>query len=172
MTLGFSANDGKGLVNFSTSVTPASITCFNLADVFASNASSEQSYTVFNAQDFSSQANYTSLFYQQLNESINGDGSGIGTGKDAARVVEVFPGEDCREIDGLAWFGFSCQNADGELYVIPGGVKSFSIVSKAESVNKGKCWVHAEYGGAASTIFKGCFVAVMAAAFSGLLLAI
>ncbi|KAG9660492.1 hypothetical protein KCU95_g3399, partial [Aureobasidium melanogenum] len=172
LTLGFSANDGKGLVNFSTSVTPASITCFNLADVFASNASSEQSYTVSNAQDFSSQANYTSLFYQQLNESINGDGSGIGTGKDAARVVEVFPGEDCREIDGLAWFGFSCQNADGELYVIPGGVKSFSIVSKAESVNKGKCWVHAEYGGTGSTIFKGCFVAVMAAAFSGLLLAI
>lgn len=91
-------------------------------------------------------------------------------GKDVARVVEVFPGENYREIDGLAWFGFSCQDADGERYVIPGGVKSFSIQSKAESANNGKCWVHAEYGSAASTVYKGCFAAVMAAAFSGLFL--
>ncbi|KAG9661722.1 hypothetical protein KCU64_g2391, partial [Aureobasidium melanogenum] len=170
LTLGFSANDGKGNVTFSTSEAPSSVTCFNLAEIFASNASSERSYTVSNTQDFNPQTNYTSLFYQQLNESINGDASGVGTGKDAARVVEVFPEEDCREADGLSWYGFSCQNAEGETYVVPGGVKSFSVVSRADSANQDHCWVLAKQG-AASTSFKGCFAAVMAAAFSGLFLA-
>ncbi|CAD0113315.1 unnamed protein product [Aureobasidium uvarum] len=101
---------------------------------------------------------------------MNGDASGMGTGKNAARTVEVFPGEDCRETDGLSWYEFSCQNADGETYVVPGGVKSFSIVSRAESAGQDHCWVLAKQG-AASTTFKGCFAAVVAAALTGTLLA-
>ncbi|THW38925.1 hypothetical protein D6D22_06519 [Aureobasidium pullulans] len=171
LTLSFSANDGQGNVTFSTASAPSTITCFNLANIFKNdgNASSTSSYVVSNAQNFNSQTNYTSLFYQQLNTSINGDSSGIGTGKDAARTVEVFPGEDCRETGGLSWYGFSCQNEDGERYVVPGGVQSFSIVSKAESVKQENCWVLSERG-SASNNFKGCFAAVMAAALTGTLL--
>ncbi|THY55695.1 hypothetical protein D6C98_04079 [Aureobasidium pullulans] len=124
LTLSFSANDGQGNVTFSTASAPSTIACFNLADIFNNdgNASSASSYVVSNAQNFNSQTNYTSLFYQQLNTSVNGDSSGIGTGKDAARTVEVFLGEDCRETGRLSWYRFSCQNEDGERYVIPGSV--------------------------------------------------
>ncbi|THX51371.1 hypothetical protein D6D06_07401 [Aureobasidium pullulans] len=161
LTLSSSANDGQGNVTFSTASAPSTITCFNLADIFKNdgNASSTSSYVVSNAQNFNSQTNYT----------VNGDSSGIGIGKDAARTVEVFPGEDCRETGGLSWYGFSCQNEDGERYLIPGGVQSFSIVSKAESVKQEHCWVLSERG-SASNNFEGCFAAVMAAALTGTLL--
>ncbi|KAI5203619.1 hypothetical protein E4T39_04070 [Aureobasidium subglaciale] len=175
LTLSFAADDYLANVTFVTPVAPVDITCFNLADIFAvggTNTSNTASYTVLGEEKFNAQINYTSLWYQQLNTSINGDSKGVGDGKEAARVVEVFPGKNCREINGLPWYGFGCQSRDGERYDIPGGIQSFSLVRRADSVMQSKCWEKAEHGqqGAASTTFKGCFTAVMAAVFVSMLL--
>ncbi|KAI4729175.1 hypothetical protein E4T49_02976 [Aureobasidium sp. EXF-10728] len=146
--------------------TPSTGTCFNLTDVFG-NASHIWPYVVENAEQFSPQNNYTTFYYKQLNET------GLAIGKDAARVVKMWPYEDCRETDASPWYGFSCQS-NGSMYNIPAGIKSFSVVDRWHSNNEdeGHCWTLAEDGhsSAASTNFQGCFVAMMAAALAGLFL--
>ncbi|KAI5250189.1 hypothetical protein E4T43_00129 [Aureobasidium subglaciale] len=177
LTLSFAADDYLANVTFETLVAPVDITCFNLVDVFAvdgNNNSNTADYTVLGVEKFNAQVNYTSVWYQQVNASINGNSKGVGDGKEAARVVEVFPGKNCREINGSPWYGFGCQSRGGERYEIPGGIQSFSLVRRANSVMQSKCWEKAEYGeeGAASTTFKGCFTAVVAAVLVSMLLVV
>ncbi|KAG9513540.1 hypothetical protein KCV07_g8737, partial [Aureobasidium melanogenum] len=151
LTLAFSALESRIWGDNSPSFSmwerpkPPYQTCFNLADVFA---------------------NFTTLSYKQLN------GTGLAIGKDAARLVKVWPLKDCRESESLPWYGFSCQD-NGTSYDIPDGIQSFSILDRAVSGNEeqGHCWTWAIDGrSAASTNFKGCFAAMTAAMLSAIVL--
>ncbi|CAD0096777.1 unnamed protein product [Aureobasidium vineae] len=146
---------------------PSTGTCSNLTDVFG-NSSHSWPCVVENAEQCSPQNNYTTLFYKQLNET------GLAVGKDAARIVKVWPYESCRETDASPWYGFSCQS-NGSMYNIPAGIKSLSVVDRWHSNNEdeGHCWTLAEDGrtSAASTTFQGYFAAMMAAILTGVILA-
>ncbi|KAH0337173.1 hypothetical protein KCU81_g8190, partial [Aureobasidium melanogenum] len=140
-------------------------TCFNLADVFG-NVSSPWDYTTENAAYYNLKGNFTSFTYKQLNRTDPE------VGKTAARLVKIWPLEDCRESDGLPWYGFSCQD-NGTAFGIPGGIKSFSIMDRAAPNNEDQdhCWTWARDGhSAASTNFKGCFAAMTVAVLSAIIL--
>jgi hypothetical protein len=142
-------------------------TCFNLAEVFGNTSSSHfWDYSVGNAEGFSPNTTWTTMTFKQLNAT------NPKVGKDAARLVKIHMVEDCGESAALPWYGFSCQDA-GSFYVMPMGIKSFSVLSREQYdyEDPGHCWVDAELGrSAASTNFKGCLAAVMAASLAGMLL--
>ncbi|CAD0097382.1 unnamed protein product [Aureobasidium mustum] len=173
LTLTFSSADAfiRGLKSLSFSVRedsePLYQHCFNLADVFGNaNSTRHKEYTTNNSDQYDPQANYTTFTYKQLNTT------GLGIGKNAVRLVKVWPWEDCREDEHYHWYGFSCQDNVTE-FGIRGGAKSFSIVDRAKSnEDEGHCWTWAIDGrrSAASTSFKGCFVAMMVAVLSAVIL--
>ncbi|KAH0016938.1 hypothetical protein KCU78_g7691, partial [Aureobasidium melanogenum] len=173
LTLAFSALESRIWGDNSPSFSmwgrpkPPYQTCFNLADVFG-NTSSFWDYTIEHAGNHNPQANFTTLSYKQLN------GTGLAIGKDAARLVKVWPLKDCLESENLPWYGFSCQD-NGTSYDIPDGIMSFSVLDRAVSGNEdqGHCWTWAIDGrSAASTNFKGCFAAMTAALLSAMFLAL
>jgi hypothetical protein len=77
---------------------------------------------------------------------------------DAARLLKVFSGRDCIQIDRsaealLPILGWSCQSSGNRsCYQTNYGIESFLVVS-AEQVNgaSGKCWV-ASMGGAEESL--------------------
>ncbi|KAH0366718.1 hypothetical protein KCU65_g5152, partial [Aureobasidium melanogenum] len=173
LTLTFTALDAGIWGNHSLSFSmwerpkPPYQTCFNLADVFG-NVSSLWDYTIQNAAYYNPKGNFTSFTYKQLNRT-NPE-----VGKTAARLVKIWPLEDCRETDGSPWYGFSCQD-NGTEFGIPGGIKSFSIMDRAapDNEDQGHCWTWARDGrSAASTNFKGCFAAMTAAVLPAIFLAL
>ena len=143
-------------------------TCFNLAEVFGTtNTSVRQawSYNV-NKDTFDPNATYTSITYRQLSEA------NPKVGEEADRLVKFFMLDDCSESAYYSWHGFSCQDA-GSFYTLPRGIRSFSVLDREQYnyEDQGHCWVNAELGSsAASTNFKGCLAAVMAASVAGMLL--
>jgi hypothetical protein len=172
VTLTFSNDHGLAPQNISFSMwdrpkDTLNSTCFNLDDVFGNTSSPHfWDYTVGNAQGFNPNTTWTTMTYNQLNQSSPK------VGKDAARLVKIHAMEDCVEQSVLPWYGFSCQDA-GSYHVFPSGIKSFSVLDREQYnyEDGGHCWVDAELGqSAASTNFKGCLVAVMAASLAGMLL--
>lgn len=144
-------------------------TCFNLDDIFG-NMSTQRTwaYVVGNAEGYSPNATWTTMTYKQLNST------NLKVGKDAERIVKIHMVEDCGESAFWPWYGFSCQDA-GSYHIMPKGIKSFSVLDRGQYYyeNPGHCWVDAELGqSAASTNFKGCLAAVMAASLAGMLLAL
>jgi hypothetical protein len=144
-------------------------TCFNLDDVFGNTSAPHfWDYNVGNAAGFSPNTTWTTMTYKQLNET------NPKAGKTAARLVKIHAMEDCVEQSFLPWYGFSCQDA-GSYHVFPSGIKSFSVLDREQYnyEDGGHCWVDAELGqSAASTNFKGCLVAVMAASLASMLLTV
>jgi hypothetical protein len=142
-------------------------TCFNIADVFG-NTSKPQfwDYTLGNVQDYNPNTTWSTMTYRQLNQS------NPKVGKDAARLVKIHATEDCVEESYQPWYGFSCQDT-GSYHVFVAGIRSFSVLDRGQYdyEDAGHCWVDAELGkSAASTNFKGCLVALMAASLVGMFL--
>jgi hypothetical protein len=144
-------------------------TCFNIADVFGNTTKRPiWDYSVGDVQDYSINTTWTTMTYRQLNQSEPK------VGKDAARLVKIHAQEDCVEDSYQPWHGFSCQDA-GSYHIFVAGIKSFSVLDRGyyDYEDSGHCWVNAERGqSAASTNFKGCLVALMAASLAGMLLAL
>lgn len=99
-------------------------------------------------------------------------------GQDAARLFEVFDGQDCvatnasaaRE-DVLPWFGWTCQSPDGgEEFTVPYSIGSFQVAAAWEvNSREGRCW-DAAYEGMGEGRKGAGWVAVGAAAAAFVLL--
>ena len=101
------------------------------------------SWGVYDAGAYDASANYSRILYRQKN--VTGPAE---EGKDAADLLEVFPGRDCVQTNSSAEsvypiLGWSCQSSEGgSCYQTPYAIQSFLVVSAAEvNQGSGKCWV-------------------------------
>ncbi|KAG9664404.1 hypothetical protein KCU95_g828, partial [Aureobasidium melanogenum] len=180
------SNGSAKAITFTTSSVPPTYQCFNIEDLFASSNTSstygsrttqqssitsyeEISWRIFNADAYSTQTNYSRIWYQQQNVTSPAQG------EDAARIFEVFSGRDCHQTGSsnetvYPIWGWTCQSsASGECYETPYNIMSFQIGSAA-AVNSAvkKCWVAstgaaAERSGGSRTAAAVGAVAILAA---------
>lgn len=84
--------------------------------------------------DFSSDGNFTKVWFRQVNET--GGEDEIGAGKDGRWVLHTYAFEDCQQTvpgndiddDSDAWFKSSCQTEDeGQCETLERSIKSFRI---------------------------------------------
>ena len=133
--------------------------CFNLAELFAGNATSgfvNQTnpsewaesglhWSISNAETFNAQANYSGVLYRQASHEREAMSY-------APRRVNLYGGLDCTERDPeddqglLDWYGLSCgSGAEGICDDLPYRVASFAVLPVAEDED-GNCMVYAQLG--------------------------
>ncbi|KEQ73139.1 hypothetical protein M436DRAFT_47021, partial [Aureobasidium namibiae CBS 147.97] len=113
---------------------------------------------------FDASANYSRILYRQQNVTQPQEG------QDAARLLEVFSGRDCVQINFSAEalypiLGWSCQSPEnGSCYQTNYTIQSFLVVS-ASKVNggSGKCWV-ASIGDAGDSVGRSNALALVGGA--------
>lgn len=138
-SLGTCATNGNSTgsaVTFSTSGAAANQTCFNLNETFDTSASTPY-WSIANAAGFDPSANYSRIWYQQVN--ITGK---VGSGKVATQFLQLYPEYGCSEASDYVarpTYGMSCQSGvDGECNSAPHSIASFSVSHNAFE-DGGKC---------------------------------
>ncbi|KAK6004695.1 hypothetical protein QM012_008557 [Aureobasidium pullulans] len=166
------SNGSAEAITFTTSSVPLLYQCFNIEDLFASSNTSSSygarttqstsgtytyeqiSWRIFNADAYSTQTNYSGIWYFQQNFTWPAQG------EDAERIFEVFDAKDCHQTgptnDSIyPILGWTCQSsAKGDCYEAPYNIRSFQIGSAAGINSKiKKCWIAST--GAAAERFGG-----------------
>jgi hypothetical protein len=120
---------------------------------------------VLNAASFTFPTNYSRIWYQQTNESMDGT---TAPGEMAARLLTVYTVRDCRqsrgyppkELELAPVYSWTCQSeASGECFSTPEEIQSFHISSAAVYGDGKKC-VTMEARGSAEELRLGCFLSV------------
>jgi hypothetical protein len=121
--------------------------------------------SVLNAASFTFPTNYSRIWYQQTNESMDGT---TAPGEMAARLLTVYTVRDCRqsrgyppkELELAPVYSWTCQSeASGECFSTPEEIQSFHISSAAVYGDGKKC-VTMEARGSAEELRPGCFLSV------------
>lgn len=135
-TCATNSNATGSAITFSTSGVTANHTCFNLNETFTANASTPY-WSIANAAGFDPSANYSRVWYQQVN--ITGK---VGAGKVATLFLQLYPEYGCSEASDFVTrptYGTSCQSSvDGECDSATYSIASFSVLNQAFEDN-GKC---------------------------------
>jgi len=156
-------------VSLTTDTIPTGYVCFNLTDLFtqssdngskglwhsSKNTSSQGvDYLLSNRGSYNANANYTNVWYQQVDQASN-----TKPGADGTWVFYTYAFADCiqnggdaYELNDFPWFETSCQTKDaGECQQLPKTVKSFAIgPADKYNVNHRGCEVWATMGDAST----------------------
>ncbi|KAH7348372.1 hypothetical protein BKA65DRAFT_594220 [Rhexocercosporidium sp. MPI-PUGE-AT-0058] len=174
-----------------TSSRPSGYTCFNLTDIFTSNSTTGTQglwhnrninsstfrgvdYFLENRDAFDPAANYSRVWYEQVNETGT-----IKPGTDGAWVFYTYAFLDCQQVGGdkfemkeYPWFETSCQTKPGgECRDVMKSVKSFAI-GPAALYNAGHrgCETWAELGGASMLERRSWVIGIVGVAMGAFLL--
>lgn len=148
-----SGETAEGLV-LTTSTIPNAFTCFNLAELFASNntdigfqnatikvtdptgdSTNGVHWLLQNHYDFESDGNYSSVWFQQFNMTAGQ------AGEEATWVLHLYAFDDCEQLgsgyeqepEDFPWFETSCQTEKGgQCQTVPNSIRSFGINSAAK----------------------------------------
>lgn len=130
------SNATLSTVTFSTFALPPNQTCFNLNDTFVPNTSTPY-WSISNAGGFDQTANYSRIWYQQVNLTGRLDAGSV-----APLFLQLWPDRDCGEASDYIsrpTIGTSCQSGEsGECRTIPYSVASFNILNEI-FVEQGRC---------------------------------
>lgn len=133
--------------------------------ISTAKGSNRLNISVLNSAAFTFPTNYSRIWYQQTNESMDG---ATAPGEMAARLLTVYSDRDCRqsrwyppkELELAPVYSWTCQSeAAGECYSTPEEIQSFHISSAAVYGNGKKC-VTMEARGSAEELKPGCFLPV------------
>lgn len=169
--------------SLTTNTIPSGFVCFNLTDLFTQPSdngsqgvwkipddtpSQGVDYLLGNRDSYNADTNYTNVWYQQVNQTGDGD---TNSGADGTWVFYTYAFADCVQNGGDAfdpkdypWFETSCQTKDGgDCQQLPQPLKSFAIGPAASyNAGHGKCEVWAKLG--AASILNGRTSALVAVA--------
>lgn len=181
-------SDTSNALVLTTSSVPRAYTCFNVTDIFSqSNNSGFQNDTSLiwdhgpdpvehhppgiawllqNQDAFDSKANYTRVWYEQVNQTGE-----IKAGEDGAWVFYTYAFPDCEQVGGddfeladYPWFETSCQTeSGGQCQTVPSPIKSFAIASAAQYNSAQNCEEWAYLGAAARLDCGAAMIAALAA---------
>jgi hypothetical protein len=190
------SDPSSGLV-LTTSTLPNAYTCFNVSDIFSQKNSTgfqnatQHIYTfapngtqvtlepngvdwwLGNQGSFDSKANYSRIWYNQVNQTD------AEAGEAAGWVLYIYAFDDCEQLgddnsnpDDFPWFESSCQTEEaGQCQTVPYSIKSFAIHS-ATDYNKARdgCNTWAYMGAAGTFRARTWQVVAASAGLAGVLL--
>lgn len=130
-------------------------------------------YTLTGANNYSSNVNYSQIFYTQQNSSApNG-----GVNRPGKLFFQTYDGPGCLQAmhaDGelRPWVEWNCNKPGGQCSNIEYGIKSFAIGPTKQRDQDGRCLVAAEYAasGARGGKASSSYAALVLAIFCGLVL--
>ena len=154
------SGDVKNAITLTANTIPTEYTCFNVSDIFSSNASTGFQndtygdslrgapeprgvfYLLKNMDAYDKDANYTNIWWKNVNDT--GD---IGDGDSSRWVIHTYAFDDCEQVglhdeeyDYYPWYTASCQTgSDGKCQMAPKAIKSFAIASAYKYEGDGDC---------------------------------